>query len=248
LSAWRRWGGRARRAALWSLCAGATAAPLSAQLVGIPPERSPFHDITEHQSLVVFGGRFAGNSGAAGVGALPGLGVAGRLAVRLSGPVDFWLTVGEASSMRRVLSAGSTSGVDSVRLTGTPKMTVVLADIALALNLTGSKSWHGLAPYVGVGLGVASPAHAVTDSSGFRFGVTFTLVPTLGTRLFLSRRLALHFEARDYYFRYQYPLAFFDTPYVGPPPSESVLPLTAKSTQWAHNFTLWIGAAYLFTF
>lgn len=226
------------------LCLGAPG-PALAQDVGVSPEHSPYRDILNPQSLVVFLGHFGGNSGRAGVGALPGSALGGRLDIRLSGPVDLWATVGDVASSRRVLSA---SGTDSVRFLGNSKLSLLAADLGLALNVTGAKSWHGLAPYLGIGLGVMAPSRSVTDSGGFRVGVNFTIVPTLGTRWFVSRDFAIHLEARDYYFRYQYPLAFFEAPFAGPPPRVSVLPLTTSSTEWTHNFTLWVGLAYGFTF
>jgi hypothetical protein len=229
-----------------ALCIGASARLSAQETVGVAPDRSPFRDIVDPQSFVVFAGHFAGNGGRAGVGALPGTTFGARLAVRLSGPVDFWATLGQVASTRRVLSAPASA--DSVRFVGNSKLTLITADVALALNVTGAKTWHRLAPYASIGLGVIAPTRSVTDSGGFRVGVNFLVVPTIGTRLFLSRDIALHVEIRDYYFRYQYPLAFFDIPYAGPPARATVLPITTSSTEWTHNLTLWAGVAYGFTF
>ncbi len=227
---------------LW-VCASA---PLAAQEVGVAPENSPYRDILYPQSFMVFGGHFSGNGGRASAGARPASAFGARLDVRLSGPLDFWVTAGQIASSRNVFSASGNP--DSVRHAGTSKLSLVPVDISLGLNLTGGKSWHRLAPYVGMGLGVMIPSRSVTDSGGFHVGAAFTLVPTLGTRWFLSPSLAVHVEARDYYYRYQYPLAYFETPYAGPPPRASLLPLTTSSTEWTHNFTLWLGVAYEFTF
>jgi hypothetical protein len=253
----RRGHGRAappRRGRAWRLvalaalaCAGAPL-PAASQEVGVPPARSPFRDIVNHQSFTVFFGRFAGNTGAAGVGARGATAFGARLAIRLSGPVDFVATVGEAASSRRTIDAGGTTVGDSSRVTGTTKLPLVLADLALSLNITGDKTWHHLAPYFLMGLGVASTTRAVTDPGGFRVGTAFTLVPTLGTRLFLGRDLALHVEVRDYYFKYTYPLGFFALPYAGPPARASLLPTSASTGQWTHNLTLWAGLSYGFSF
>ena len=220
--------------------------PLSAQDVGVEPEHSPFNDILNPQSFAVFAGHFAGNSGRAGVGALPATAFGARLDVRLSGPVDFWATIGQIASQRRVLSAPSNA--DTVRFIGDAKLTEIAADVALALNVTGAKTWHGFAPYASLGLGVMAPTRSVTDSGGFHIGVNFMIVPTIGTRFFVSRDIAVHLEVRDYYFRYQYPLAFFNTPYAGPPAKASVLPTSTASTEWTNNLTLWAGVSYGFTF
>jgi hypothetical protein len=249
--------GRERAAAPWLLtvllCVAASVPTASrAQEVGNPPERSPYRDIINHQSFTLFGGRFAGNAGAAGVGALPGAAFGGRLAIRLSGPVEFWATVGEAASSRHVIIADtSVTHTDSAKRGSDLRLPLVLADLALVLNVTGDKTWHRLAPYVGLGLGFVAPTHTVTDPGGYQVGFNFALVPTVGTRWFLSDALALRLEVRDYYFRQQFPLAYFDTQdlhYAGPPPRSSVLPLGTTDRRWVNNLTLWVGVAYGFTF
>ena len=238
------------RAALLAapLCACAVVpAALSAQdVVGHQPEQSPFRDIVNKQGFTLFAGRFAGNSGPAGVGARPGLALGARLQVRLSGPLDFWATFAEAASSRRVIDASG----DTAKVTGIQSLRVLLGDAALALNLTGNKTWHGFAPYVGFGLGVTAPAKPVLDPGGFQITTAFALMPTIGTRWYLSRSLALQLEARDYYYRYQYPLSFFapTRPFAEHSDGSPVLPLSQSDRAWAHNLTLWLGVTYAFTF
>ncbi len=232
-----------------ALCAAVPAAARAqVEVVGVAPSRSPYRDISDLQNLSVFAGRFAGDVGNGGVGARPGLALGARLDVRLSGPVAFWVSAGEAVSSHRVLTLASNGTVDSIYVAGTNRLTLLAADLGLGLDLTGRKTWHGLAPYVGIGLGVIAPTRAVTDSLGFRIGATFTLVPTVGTRWFVSRDVALQVEARDYYFKYAYPLGFFDTPFKGPPPRASLMPTSMTNAQWTHNVTLWVGLSYGFTF
>ncbi len=223
----------------------AVPASLAAQeVVGHQPEESPFRDILDKQGLSVFAGRFAGNSGPAGVGARPGLVLGGRLQVRLGGPVDFWATFAETWSSRREIDASDTVAT----VVGLKDLRLLLADVALALNLTGTKTWHGLAPYLGLGLGVAVPRPGVLDPGGFQISTAFTLMPTIGTRWYIARSLALQFEARDYYFRYQYPLNFYNRPFTGHTGNTPVLPVTQSDRAWAHNITLWLGVTHPFTF
>jgi hypothetical protein len=228
-----------------ALCAGmAATAPLAAQVVGHPPARSPYRDITTHQGFTLFAGRFAGNPGAAGLGARPGLMLGARLEMRLSSAVGLWATFAQSWSGRATIDAGG----DTSKISGSIKVRLVLADLALALNLTGDKTWHGLAPYVAVGAGIATPSAKVVDPGGYELGSNFTLVPTIGTRWYLARSLALRVEARDYYYRYTYPLSFFTLPYAGHANGSTLLPLSAPERKWAHNFTLWAGVTYGFTF
>lgn len=246
--------GRARwiAALLCGIGASLPAAVRAQEVVGNAPERSPYRDIINHQSLTLFVGRFAGNAGPAGVGVLPGLAYGLRLAIRLSGPVEFWTTIGEAASSRHVIVADtSVTHTDSARRGPDIKLPLALADLALVLNMTGDKTWHRLAPYVALGAGFVVPTHNVTDPGGYQVGFNFALVPTIGTRWFLSDDLAVRVEARDYFFRYQYPLAYFDTlnlHYAGPPPRSSVLPLGSTDRRWSNHLTLWLGVSYGFTF
>jgi len=244
-------GGRRLWALAVPLCLCAPV-PAVSQVVGNAPESSPYRDIIYHESLTLFGGRFAGNAGDADVGALPGAAFGGRLAVRLSGPVELWATLGEAVSSRHVIVADTlVTHTDSARRGPDIRMPMVLADLAMVLNVTGDKSWHRLAPYVGLGLGFVTPTRNVTDPGGYQVGFNFALVPTIGTRYFLSDALAVRLEVRDYYFRYTYPPAYFDSldlHYAGPPPRSSVLSVGSANKSWASNLTLWVGVAYGFSF
>lgn len=231
-------------AALAALLAAATAGPLAAQ-VGNPPGQSPFHDLTVRQLLTFAAGRFGGNAAVAGVGWRSGLLTSVRLDTRLSGPLDFYASVGFAGSNRYRIN---TEQDTLTRLTGPFKKTLFLADIGLVLNLTGAKTWHGLAPYVGFGAGWVLPSAAETDTGGYNAGSNFTLVPSLGTRIFLTRSLAARLEVRDYFFRYEWPLRYFyplDRNNNALPP---VLSSSLKDRQWTHNIALTVGFAYGFNF
>jgi hypothetical protein len=138
---------------------------------------------------------------------------------------------------------------DSVRRSGPIAYGLIAADIGLSLTLTGPKTWHGMAPYVGFGFGVVTPTSARTDPGGYRAGTNFSIVPVIGVNVLLSRKLGLQFEARDNTMRYEWPLAYFDPRDSSnnplPPP---VIPNGEKDRQMTHNFTLSAGVTYHFTF
>ncbi len=250
--------GRVRRALLAvtvRLC-GCAAVPavLHAQ-VGHEPSRSPFRDIVTRQHLTLFGGRFAGHRTVPGVGARPGAFFGIRIETRLSGPLDLSVSVASVGSTRRVVNpllppdSLQTDSTAPRRESGPVDYTLVAADAALSLNLTGAKTWHGLAPYLAFGLGIVTPTGAVTDPGGYHAGTNFTLVPTVGVRYYLGRRVALRVDARDYYFRYEWPLSYFSPidPQGNAVPGP-VLPIEAREVQWTHNFNLAVGLTYAFTF
>jgi hypothetical protein len=223
----------------------AAAAPLAAQ-VGPAPDRSPFHDLTTRQTFTLSAGLFGGNEANAGVGWRRGALFAGRLDTRLGGPFDLYVSIGTVASSRFRIN---TSLDSATRRTGPVSRSLVLADLGLVMNLTGAKTWHGLAPYVGFGVGEVFPSKTEADVGGYNAGTNFALIPILGTRWFVTRTIAVRFEVRDYFFRYEWPLRYFDpldvnSNSITPP----VLALGFKDKQWTHNFTLSVGLAYGFNF
>lgn len=242
----RRAGARAAGLALAASLALGAAGPLAAQ-VGHAPGSSPFRDITMRQALSFVAGRFGGDTAVAGVGWRAGPLYAGRLDTRITGPLDFTASIGFAASSRKKID---TEDAPATRDTARVHRTLVLADIGLTLNLTGAKSWRGIAPYVGLGAGWMAPMGRTTkDPGGYNPGSNFTLVPSLGTRVFLGRRLAARVEVRDYFWRYEWPLRYFapldrNGNDITPP----ILATSAKDRQWTHNIALTIGIVYAFNF
>ncbi len=212
--------------------------------MGNAPERSPYRDILTHQGFTLFAGRFAGNTAAAHTGARPGFMLGARLQVRISSAVDIWGTFGEVWTSRLRIDAGS----DTAKIIGNLNVKLVAADLALALNLTGDKTWHGLAPYAALGVGITAPSAKTVDPGGFELGSNFSIVPTIGTRLFIARSLAVRFEVRDYYYRYTFPLSYYARPFNAHADNSPVLPLSESDRQWYNNFTLWAGVTYGFDF
>jgi hypothetical protein len=236
-------GARALRAAV--LLAAAGAAPLAAQ-VGHEPGASPFHDLTTRQSLTFSVGLFGGNQAEAGVGWRRAALYAGRLDAHLGGPFDLYVSVGFAGSSRHRIDTTLDS---ATRKTGPFKRTLVLADLGLVLNLTGAKTWHRLAPYVGFGAGEMFPTKTESDVGGYNAGTNFSFVPLVGTRIHVGRTLAARIELRDYFFRYEWPLRYFaPVDQNSNPITPSILPIGGKDKQWVHNLTLSVGFVYGFNF
>ena len=238
--------GRAAGLALATSLALSAAAPLAAQ-VGHPPGTSPFHDLTMRQTLSLGLGRFGGNTAVTGVGWRAGMLYAGRFDTRLSGPLDLTATLGVAASSRFRIDTEADS---ATRVSGPVDRMLLLADIGLVLNLTGAKTWHGVAPYVGFGAGWMRPwGETELDPGGYNAGPNFTFVPSLGTRVFFGRTLAARLEVRDYIWRYEWPLRYYE-PYdvndnpIYPP----ILAPEVSTKQLTHNLTLTFGVVYAFNF
>jgi len=120
------------------------------------------------------------------------------------------------------------------------------ADLALGFNLTGLKTWRGLAPFIALGAGVLVPTERTTDPGGYEARQNFTFVPSLGARLALSRSLSLHGELRDYLIRYEWPLAYFQ------PNNTAVTPVLDSGAHgekdWTSNLALSFGLSWRLSF
>jgi hypothetical protein len=234
------------RAPLAGACilVAAAAVPATARAqVGHVPSQSPYRDVTTRQEFTIGGGWFTGNPSEANVGARPGPMAQFRFATRLSGPLDMVVTFALVNSSRYVVNPDSPV---TSRTTGPVNYDLVIPDIALGLNLTGRKSWRGVAPYVGMGIGIEMPTAGTTDPGGYEAGSNFTFVPTFGTRVFISRSLALQLEVRDYFIQYEFPLFFFNPNNNAVPPVLDPAKYDEKdmTSNWAFTF----GLSYRFNF
>lgn len=229
---------------LWGLAVQ----PSSSQAqVGHDPARSPFRDIGTRQSIGFLFGSFGGNTAIPGAGARPGSAFGARLKSRLSGPLDLMVSVSYINSSRIIVDP---TRPDSTRRSGPVKANLISADLGLTLALTGTKTWHGLAPWIGFGIGVVTPVEPRTDPGGYRTATNFSLVPKAGVRLRLSDQLGLDVELRDNTMRYEWPSLYFDPRDASnvqlPPP---ILQTGRdKNRQLTHNFTLSAGVSYHFNF
>ena len=218
--------------------------------VGFDPVHSPFRDLAARQELSFMIGHFGGNTAKAGVGARPATSMGLRFRSRLTGPLDFVLRGNYIASQRLVLDP---TQADSVRHKGVIDYGVIEADLGIALTLTGPKTWHGLAPWVGIGLGITAPSSSRTDPGGFKPGIGFSFVPSAGTSITFSRQLGLQLELRDNTIRYGWPLAYYQPrDHSGNVVSGTGVwvldPAKDRDKQTTHNFTLSAGLSYHFNF
>jgi len=225
------------------LCA---AVPAASQQVGNAPEHSPFRDILTAEGLTFFAGRYAGNPTDAGTGVRPGLMLGARLDVRITNGLGVYATFAEVRTSRLRIDAGG----DTAKDLGNVNVRLVAADLGLVLNVTGDKTWRGLAPFVGLAAGVVAPTARVVDPGGYELGTQFSVVPSLGTRFFVSRRLSLRVELRDYYYRYSFPIAYAALPYAGHATTgySPINSIDVGDRVWYNNFALMAGVTYGFNF
>ena len=222
-----------------------TATPVGAQ-VGYEPPASPFEDLEYRQELTAFGGYYAAAKDDAGVAPQSGPMVGLRYELRIGGPAQLYTRLARVSSERRLIDASAPD--TTARVTGTSSRGLYLADVGISLNLTGQKSWHGLIPVLGAGLGIAADiegdADAQTDSTqrGYKFGTPFAISFGGGVRWVPGGRFQLRADVTDYFYQIKYPASYFTAP-TGLAP---VLGPGVKQNQWKNNLALTLGASYLF--
>ena len=211
---------------------------LTAQ-VGYDPAHSPYHDAPSATGPVFYAGYLSGGRGSVPVGISDGntWGVRYNLSF---GSSSLNLGVAYGQTTRRIVdpfvaTAHNTSGLINCDL--------VIVDAGLQMAITGPKTWHGLAPYVGASLGVVFGSELAADTSGYTFGTKFTFGPDLGTKFYIGRRVNLQADFRVLFWRLSYP-----TNYEVPNPVDGgrVLALTASTNDWTTHPWLSLGLGWAF--
>lgn len=201
---------------------------LRAQLIGTEPSQSPFRDVPTTQQLTAFVGFMDATKDAARIGPTPGPLLGLRHDLHLGGVA--WLTSRYTAlrSERRVLDPGLPA---AERDQGVQNVTHHIADIGLTLSLTGKKSWRGIMPTIGTGVGVVSD-FAAADIGGYRFGTKFAFTFGPGVRVVLPRGYSVRLDITNSVYQFQYP----DTYFTRASDSTAVLDDTRQRSGWRSNW------------
>jgi len=214
------------------------AVPAFAQ-VGHVPEKSPYLDLEYSSELTLEGGYLRTRHDPAGV-APQNRGILGaRYEITLTGPLAFSADVVTGSGQRNVIDPLKTA---ATRNLGTATNQVTAADLALALNLTGTRSWHHLVPQLRAGAGAVT-SKARDDSSGFAFGTRFAFVYGGGVKYVPGGRFQLRVDVTDRVFKQNYT----DPYYRLATDNTAVLPATTERKFYTHHTALTVGVSYLFS-
>ena len=209
--------------------------------VGFDPAASPFRDIRRGSGPMFRLGYLGGERGGVGVGHANGITYGLRYEAALGGPTFVSVGAMHARTDRFVVDPLKDS---LTRKSGPYPDDMLLIDAGLQFALTGPKTWHGLAPYLGAALGLAiSNGAPAADSSGYRFGTKFTVAPGAGVRWYPSRRLTVAADLRAIFWKLRYP-ASYRVP--SPVDSSRVLPLNLPDTDWTTHPWISIGVGWIF--
>lgn len=214
--------------------------------VGHAPSGSPFRDIRKGHTLTATGGYFGGSGGGFNIGPHRGEVFGGRYDIRSASTIQLGLGVARGNLDRFIVNP-------FVRLanrrSGPVRQVVTFAELALQFNLSGGKSWHRLAPFVGAGVGLAFAKSTPADTSRYDFGRKIYLAPSVGFRFFITDRLHLRGEARAAFWKLNYPPTFQAEPTEEPgiPPNSNAVIVGNNLSEWTASPWLQVGLGYSFS-
>ena len=219
--------------------------PVAAQ-VGRLPAESPYHDILGGRWLDLSAGKVLGTGGPLLVGPRNGTLAGARATFRGDHTLQLSLGGWWANTVRHVVDAN-----DSVATRVKPDVgnSLIAAEFTIQLNLTGAKSWHHLAPFTALGIGlVKGQKTPASDTSGYSFGTHFYFAPSAGTRILLSQRVALRAEARALFWSLKYPSSYSVEPSKQPGTAErpNAVNTTGKSGGYTVTPALLLGLSVRF--
>jgi hypothetical protein len=224
----------------WLLC---PASFLGAQ-VGVPPSASPYGEIRPGTTFEGFGGTLAGNGGPLHAGPRNGPVMGIRALLRANSTVSLGFGAWAALTKRTVIDPTARVAEREVSEVDHHLFGV---EALFQFNFTGGKTWHGIAPFAALGLGLTK-ATTTDDAFGYEFGTKFYFAPAVGTRMFLGERIYLRAEARGFTWKLRYPSSWAVEPTdePGTPEAPNAVNPTGRTGQYVVAPTLAFGIGLAF--
>lgn len=181
---------------------------LAAQTVGSVPDQSPYLDLHDGMRVGVVAGWLATGHDAVGVGpkSAPMLGLRYDLAV--GGPVYLTGSLFGASTTRAVLDYTRSAATRDI---GTQSTALVNANVAIAMSLTGQRTWRHLQPLINLGVGVVGAPGDKVDISGMKLGTMLAFSYGFGVRYATGRNSEFRFDLNQYWWQIKYPELYRST-------------------------------------
>ncbi len=208
--------------------------------VGHDPSNSPYQTLRYGQFVGLNIGYLNGSGGQIGVAPHSGP----TFGLRYDFLGERTLTLGLSATLGRLerFIVDKNKPIETGR-TGPFKQNVGLFEAVFQFNVTGGKTWHGLAPYASIGAGAVLAGATPADTSGFKFRLKGAFTPGLGARYFLTPRLFMRIEAKSTFWQVSYPVIFRRPPFSDPtkPPV-----ITGLGKEWVTNAWYSVGLSYAF--
>jgi len=215
------------------------AMPLAAQ-VGHPPQRSPYIDLEYRQEATVFAGYYDAGTDLVGVAPQSGPMFGVRYDLRLGGPAYLTSKLAYVSSQRTVIDPRRPA--DQRVVQDGASWPIYMADVGIAINLTGQRSYRHLVPFVNGTLGIATDLKGGADVGAWRFGTPFAFSFGGGIKWVPSGKLQTRIDVSNQLYQIKYPNSYF----VAASDGTSVLQLDDPKSDWTSNIGISIGISYLF--
>lgn len=208
-------------------------ARLGAQTVGSLPDQSPYLDLHDGQRFGVFAGWLLTGKDPVGVGpkSAPIGGV--RYDLAISGPVYLTGSLFGTSTSRTVMDYTKSAAARNI---GTQGMDLVDLNVAVAVSLTGARSWKHWQPLVNLGVGVIAGPGDKQDVSGYKFQPSLSVSYGLGLRYITGKNGEFRADLNQYLWQLHYPELYRSTQ--GSP--VAIYP-NGSLTRWTFNTALTVG-------
>lgn len=219
---------------------------LSAQ-VGNDPSHSPYHDILRGNGWTVLGGHVYGNGGPLRLSPNGGASLGVRYDVRFSRLLQGFVGLSRLALQREILNPD-----DSIvhRYSGPVDQNIWTPEFGLQMNLSGAKTWHGVAPFVSMAIGAAVGKDLPSDTTGFVFGTKILFAPAAGLRYYVGERLHIRLEGQMLYWKMKYPSTWTREPAAQPSnpgdPTTAPVKSVADLNDWVPTPALRLGIGFAF--
>jgi hypothetical protein len=231
--------------AAFVLCLFTVAAATASAQVGHSPSSSPYHDIYKGHTFTAVGGYIMGDGGRFGIGPHDGPLYGFRYDIRTASATQFGLQITQGDLQRLIVDPFVEL---ANRVSGPVDQRVTFLEADFQFNLTGGKTWHRLAPFVGAAVGLALAEDTPADTSGYDFGNKVYFSPHAGLRIFLTQRLHLRGDARVAFWKMKYPDTFTQEPPLEPgvPPNSNAVIRNGNVSEWTLEPWFQGGLGYSF--
>jgi len=206
---------------------------------------SPYRFLDTSQELGAFATHISTDVGAIGLGPESGTGFGGRFGIKVTGPFSIDVEGMYLPSQRAILDTVIVAtGADSAyKQIGTANSNLVIGTAAMRFNLTGNRTWHGVAPFLAFGGGAvietAKDKEAIELApldARYEFGTSFAGLFGAGIAIFPTQRLAIRVDGRNLLWKIKGPAALL----------RGTFGKTMPADEWVHNLSLSAGVSVHF--
>jgi hypothetical protein len=212
---------------------------LAAQ-VGHDPANSPYVDMRRSHSPSFMTGWIGGDRGREGVGHTNGQTFTIGYEIPLGGSASFFTSYTYARTERYVINPFLNV---LQRRSGPYPDDMSLIDVGARFNLTGNKTWNGLAVYTTGAIGMAISMGSPPDPGNYEFKRKMTFTGGFGLRWFLANRLSVVGDGRVTLWRLKYPPDYYRA---ASPDGIPVLFPNDPETDWTFHPMVSVGLGWNF--